>query len=116
MTPSPSPSSQQPANEVQLTGRLAASPRRLTLPSGDELVSLRLVVDRPARTRGTGSGPTVDTIDCSVWATGLARRVERWEPGDVVSLQGSLRRRFWRTPAGARSRYDVEVARARRLR
>jgi single-strand DNA-binding protein len=119
MPPSPKPPSAvpAPANEVRLTGRLAAAPRRITLPSGDELVSLRVVVDRPARRRtATGSAPTVDTIECSVWAAGLARRVERWEPGDVVSLSGCLRRRFWRTPAGARSRYDVEVAQARRLR
>jgi single-strand DNA-binding protein len=119
MPPSPKPASAvpPPANEVRLTGRLAAAPRRITLPSGDELVSLRVVVDRPARRRtATGSAPTVDTIECSVWAAGLARRVERWEPGDVVSLSGCLRRRFWRTPAGARSRYDVEVAQARRLR
>jgi single-strand DNA-binding protein len=118
MPPSPNPpSAVTPAtNEVRLTGRLAATPRRVTLPSGDELVSLRVVVDRPARKRGTGSAPTVDTIECSVWVAGLARRVERWEPGDVVSLSGCLRRRFWRTPAGARSRYDVEVAQARRLR
>lgn len=110
------PPEHHPANAVELTGRLAAAPRRLTLPSGDELVSLRVVVQRPARRRGARSGPTVDTIECSVWAAGLARRVERWEPGDVVSVRGSLRRRFWRTSAGARSRYDVEVAQARRLR
>jgi single-strand DNA-binding protein len=114
--PTTPPLEDQPANAVQLTGRLAAAPLRLTLPSGDELVSLRVVVERPAHRRRTRSGPTVDTIECSVWAAGLARRVERWEPGDVVSVRGSLRRRFWRTPAGARSRYDVEVTQARRLR
>lgn len=104
-------------NTVQLTGRLAAAPIRTILPSGDQVVSLRLVVDRPARTgRRSGARHPVDTIDCSIWTAALARRVERWEPGDVVSLEGALRRRFWRSPGGARSRYDVEVSRARRLR
>lgn len=103
-----------PVNSVELVGRLAAHPTRATLPSGDEVVSLRLVVDRPAR-RGA-KGPGVDTIDCSVWSASLARRVERWHPGDVVRLQGSLRRRFWRSPVGVRSRYEVETTAARRLR
>ena len=33
-----------------------------------------------------------------------------------LTIEGVLRRRFWRTPAGARNRYDVEVTRARRVR
>lgn len=105
-------------NAVSLTGRLAAAPVRVTLPSGDEVVTLRLVVGRPRSRRpvGRASAPTVDTIDCSVWGAGLGRRVERWQPDDVISVRGSLRRRFWRTPAGTRSRYDVEVAQARRVR
>jgi single-strand DNA-binding protein len=34
----------------------------------------------------------------------------------VVEVSGSLRRRFWRTPAGPASRYEVEVNAIRRVR
>ena len=40
-----------PLNEVRLGGRLAAEPVAVVLPSGDELVTLRLVVPRTAGTR-----------------------------------------------------------------
>jgi single-strand DNA-binding protein len=36
-------------NTVTLCGRLAAEPEQRELPSGDTLLTFRLVVDRPAR-------------------------------------------------------------------
>lgn len=106
-----------PVNLVRLYGRLAAAPTEQVLPSGDELVTLRLVVPRPPSRRRGGAGVravSVDTIDCSVWTAALRRKVARWVPGDEILLEGSLRRRFWRSPGGARSRYDVEVLKASR--
>lgn len=32
-----------------------------------------------------------------------------------MSIEGALRRRFWRGPAGASSRYEVEVSKAKGL-
>ena len=109
------PAAQAIENSVHLTGRLAAVPTRVRLPSGDEVVGFRVVVDRPPRHR-RGSSVAVDTIECSVWGAALGRRVEQWQPGDVVTVRGAPRRRFWRTSAGPRSRYEVEVSRARRRR
>ena len=102
-----------PANEVRLRGRLAAEPEARELPSGDEVVTFRLIVDRP---RARARAATVDTIDCTVWAAALRSRVVGWLPGDVLRVQGSLRRRFWKSPQGSRSRYDVEVIKASRER
>jgi single-strand DNA-binding protein len=105
-------------NEVHLGGRLATAPASVVLPSGDELVTLRLVVPRPpGRGRTRARAATVDTVDCSVWPAALRRTVSRWQPGDLIEVEGSLRRRFWRGPGGGpQSRYDVEVVRARRMR
>ena len=107
-----------PLNEVRLGGRLAAEPVAVALPSGDELVTLRLVVPRPpGRGRARSRAVTVDTVDCSVWSATLRRTVLRWRPGDQIEVEGSLRRRFWRGPGGGpQSRYDVEVVKARRSR
>jgi single-strand DNA-binding protein len=103
------------ANEVHLVGRLAAEPESRELPSGDLVVTFRLVVarERPARAPAARSA-TVDTIDCAAWTKSAQRSVRAWEPGDVVEVRGSLRRRFWRSPHGPSSRSEVEVSNARR--
>jgi single-strand DNA-binding protein len=98
-------------NEVHLVGRLAAAVVDRQLPSGDTLATFRLVVDRP---RGA-PGPRVDTVDCAAWRGDVRRTIAHWSPGDVVRVEGELRRRFWRAGAAAVSRYEVEVGRARRL-
>lgn len=106
------PDEQQARNEVSLMGRVAADPVSTELPSGDVVVSLRVIVDRDKRTRRP---PSVDTIDCCAWSPRARRSVSSWQPGDVVEIEGALRRRFWKGSAGSASRYEVEVRRARRV-
>lgn len=106
-------------NEIRLRGRLAASPIERLLPSGDAVVTFRLVVSRPPNhRRGQAGGrvASVDTIECSAWGAALRRKVVRWGDGDLITVDGAIRRRFWQAPGGARSRYDVEVRRAIRER
>jgi single-strand DNA-binding protein len=107
----------EPRNEVLLVGRLSAPPEERSLPSGDVLVSFRVVVDRPPIRRRSAPGrtTTVDALECVVWTGPLRRAALGWRPGDVLELEGALRRRFWRVPTGASSRYEVEVSRARRV-
>jgi len=93
-------------NEVHLRGRWVGGEER-TLPSGDVVVVARVVVAR--------AGGGVDTLDCAVWTRILRRRVLRLPEDSLVDLTGSLRRRFWRTPSGASSRYEVEVTQLRRI-
>lgn len=104
-------------NDVHLVGRLAAEPERRELPSGDVLVSFRVVVRRPpaARRRGGGRVPTVDTLDCAAWRADVQRALARMSAGDIIELHGSLRRRFWRAGPAAVSRSEVEVGRIKRL-
>lgn len=105
-------------NEVVLVGRVAAAAQERVLPSGDVLCSWRVVVDRPPPRRPLPEGarpPTIDTVDCVVWTAVLRRTVLGLQPGDVVAVEGALRRRFWRSGAGAASRYEVEAGKVRRL-
>ncbi len=108
------------SNEVHLVGRLAAEPESRELPSGDLVVTFRLVVTRDRTTRAASArsasarAATVDTIDCSAWTKAAQRSVRTWQPGDVVDVRGALRRRFWRSPHGSSSRSEVEVSTARR--
>jgi single-strand DNA-binding protein len=122
MSTSPTPgatsaeSASDPAhvNAVTLTGRLAADPEPRDMPSGDLLLTFRLVVDRPGVPGAHRR--QVDTIDCAAWTGRVQRTVRSWHAGDIVSVEGHLRRRFRRSEAGPTSRFEVEVTRARRAR
>jgi len=100
-------------NEVRLRGRVSNQPAERVLPSGDRLVSLRVIVPRP-RTRA-GSSVSVDTFDCVAWTTRAGDALLRLAPDDSVDITGALRRRFWRGEQGAVSRVEVEVTRVKRL-
>lgn len=102
-------------NEVRLVGRVAAEPSVVIMPSGDELVTARLIVERPRPPAGRGKPRQIDTVTCAAWSPRQRRRLRIWNPGDTVEVIGALRRRFWRTTLGARSRYEIEVATATRL-
>ncbi len=102
-------------NDVVLVGRVAAEPLARAMPSGDSMLSFRVVI---RRADGSKSHGTVDTLDCAAWRADVRRIVSRWVPGDRVELQGAVRRRFWRAGGAggpAASRWEIEVRRARRL-
>src|SRR4051794_41698422 len=87
-------------NDVLLRGRLSAPAEIRTLPSGDAVVTFRLVVRRPEpRVRGQ----SVDVLTCITYDRSLQRRVAVWQPGDIVEGEGGLQRRVWRTRPGTAS-------------
>lgn len=106
-----------PRNEVLLVGRLAGEPDERILHSGDELLAFRLVVDRPPpkKPRPGARTPTVDALECATSTAAVMRSARSWAPGDVVEVEGSIRRRFWRGPAGLASKCEIDVTKARRL-
>lgn len=91
------------ANEVFLRGRLADTPALVELPSGDLMLTFRLVVARDKKSR-------VDSIECVALAAGVRRRLERTGAGDILEVSGQLHRRFWRSPTGPASRYSVQAS------
>jgi single-strand DNA-binding protein len=120
-------SRQPPAttNEVVLVGRVSAAPERRELPSGDQLVTLRVVVDRPVqkvaarapRKGATGDPPkrAVDVVDVACWSKRTQRSAGGLEPDDGVRVEGALRRRFFAAGGGRASRYEVEATRIVRV-
>lgn len=101
-------------NEVTLVGRVSAEPQHRDLPSGDRLVTFRLVVDRPPERGSTRRA--VDAIDVACWARGVQRTASSLAPEDLVRVEGALRRRFFASGAARASRYEVEARRVSRLR
>lgn len=102
-------------NEVRLAGRISAGPEERVLPSGDVLWTFRIVVPRPPAGRA-GVRAGVDALECAVWGGRVRRSVAGWGEGDLVEVTGAIRRRFFRTAAGAASRVEVEVASGRLIR
>jgi single-strand DNA-binding protein len=99
------------SNEVLLVGRVSGAVEERTLPSGDLVVQLRVVVprdDQPGRGH-RGRRATVDTIDVTCWQSALRRKALRLREGMEVEVRGALRRRFWRSAGGPASRYEVEA-------
>ncbi len=105
------------ASGVVLTGRVTTGPEERVLPSGDRVVSFRVSVPRRPTPLGRGSRQRSDWIDCVTGSARCRRSVLRWSVGDVVEVEGVLRRRFLRAPGPAGStRLEVEMLAGRRLR
>lgn len=102
-------------NTVHLTGRISAEPESRILPSGDEVLTFRVVVRRGASARRR-SKQVVDTIECSAWSASLRRKIARWPAGTEVTVQGELRRQFRRGGAGVVSFVTVDVDSCARVR
>ena len=95
-------------NDLLLRGRVSAEATTKELPSGDNVVEFRLIVTR-AECEG------VDTLDIAAWSaksrkTALALKADQW-----VEISGSIHRRFWQSPGGLASRWQVEAIEISRL-
>jgi single-strand DNA-binding protein len=102
------------ANEVHLTGRVSAPPQQRQLPSGDVVVSFRLVVPR-TRAAQRRTRQSVDTVECSVWTARLRRAAQSLTAGAQVSVAGELRRTFRRSSTGVTSWVTVDVGEMQRM-
>ena len=104
-----------PANVVRLRGRVSTAPEERVLPSGSVILTLRVSVPREPTPMTQGSRQQSDWVDCSVWSARVRRTVARWRNGDVVEVEGSVRRRFYRGGDGTSTRLEVEVLAGRLL-
>ncbi|MER6970717.1 single-stranded DNA-binding protein [Nocardioides sp. NPDC000445] len=101
-------------NEVRLIGRLSLAAEEKELPSGDQLTAFRVVVNRP-RDKRRGSRVQIDALECHTWVARVRRAAMTWQVGDVIEVNGSLRRRFFKTGGRLQSMTEVEVTSARRV-
>lgn len=102
-------------NEVALCGRVSSAPLERELPSGDRVVTFRLVMARDRTPMTAKSKQVSDWVDCAAWGGRVRRTVASWQVGDQVEVEGALRRRFYRDGAGASTRLEVEVLTGRCL-
>ena len=100
---------QPPANSVRLRGRVSTAPEERELPSGARILTLRVSVPREPSPMTQGSKQQSDWVDCSVWGARVRRTVGRWQSGDIVEVEGALRRRFYRGGDATSTRLEVEM-------
>ena len=98
-------------NEVHLQGCVSSLPTAKILPSGDEVVEFRIVIDRMQRRGGQKSlRREVDSLEIAAWNPRERRAALKLQPGDWVRIEGSVHRRFWSSPKGIASRWQIEVS------
>ncbi len=95
-------------NHVAVSGRVSQAAEVRILPSGDELVTFRVIVGRPAAALKR-SKQKVDTFECVVWLAKLRKAAARLEAGEQVEVTGQLRRRFSRAKGVPTSFVSIEV-------
>ena len=96
-------------NEVCLTGRVSSAPEERELPSGDRVVTFRLVMQRDRTPMTAKSRQVSDWVHCAAWGGRARRSAASWQIGDQVEIEGALRRRFFRDAAGSSTRLEVEM-------
>lgn len=96
-------------NVVLLRGKVSTPPEERELPSGTSIVTMRLSVARETSPMTEGSRQTADWVDCAAWGRKVRRTVSGWRAGDVVEVEGALRRRFYRGASGTATRLEVEL-------
>jgi single-strand DNA-binding protein len=114
--PAPARDEVETVNTVHLVGRVSSGPQARALPSGDVVVTFRVVVPRPRRPRSEAARAAVDAIDIACWTARTRGTAGGLAEGEHVEIEGSLRRRFFAGAAGRVSRYEVEARRLRRKR
>ena len=92
--------------DVHLIGRMGGGALERELPSGDVVSTFTVVIDRAPR---RGSRVVVDAIPCQAFPARLRARVARLDPGVLVDVEGTLRRRFWRAASGLGSALELDV-------
>lgn len=95
-------------NDLLLRGRVSADAVSKELPSGDTVVEFRLIVSRLER-------EGVDTLDIAAWSAKMRKFALSLKPDEWIEVSGSVHRRFWQSPSGLASRWQIEAADISRL-
>jgi len=95
-------------NDLLLRGRVSAPATSKELPSGDKVVEFRLIITRTER-------EGVDTLDIAAWSTKSRKIALTLEGDEWVEISGAIHRRFWQSPTGVASRWQIEADEILRL-
>ena len=96
-------------NEVRIVGTVQSDPQVRQMPSGDELLVLRVSVERPASARRSSRSPRYDVFEVNCFTASTRKAACRLREGQAVEVLGAMRRRVRRVDAGAMVRMELEA-------
>jgi single-strand DNA-binding protein len=96
-------------NKVILVGNLGADPESRSLPSGDEVVNLRIATSESWKDRDGNRQERTEWHRVAIFNQNLGRVAKSYlRKGSKVYLEGQIQTRKW-TDQGGQERYSTEI-------
>lgn len=96
-------------NKVVLMGNLTRDPELRAIPSGQNVCSFSLAVNRSWKNAAGEQQEAVDYIDCNIWGKPAEIINQYMKKGSGILVSGRLQQRSWEQEGQKRSKVEVVV-------
>ena len=96
-------------NKVTLMGNLTRDPELRTTPTGSNVCSFSLAVNRTWKNANGEQQEAVDYIDCNIWGKPAEIINQYMSKGSGILVSGRLQQRSWEQEGQKRSKVEVVV-------
>jgi single-strand DNA-binding protein len=96
-------------NKVVLMGNLTRDPELRSIPSGQQVASFSLAVNRTWNNANGEKQEAVDYIDCNAWGKPAEIITQYMTKGSAILVSGRLQQRSWEQDGQKRSKVEVVV-------
>lgn len=96
-------------NKVVLMGNLTRDPELRSIPSGQQVASFSLAVNRTWKNANGEQQEAVDYIDCNAWGKPAEIITQYMTKGSAILVSGRLQQRTWEQEGQKRSKVEVVV-------
>lgn len=90
-------------------GNLTRDPELRAIPSGQQVASFSLAVNRSWKNASGEQQEAVDYIDCNVWGKPAEIITQYTKKGSAILVSGRLQQRSWEQEGQKRSKVEVVV-------
>jgi len=96
-------------NKVVLMGNLTRDPELRSIPSGQQVASFSLAVNRTWKNASGEQQEAVDYIDCNAWGKPGEIITQYMKKGSAILVSGRLQQRQWEQEGQKRSKVEIVV-------
>jgi single-strand DNA-binding protein len=96
-------------NKVVLMGNLTRDPELRSIPSGQQVASFSLAVNRTWKNSNGEQQEAVDYIDCNAWGKPGEIITQYMKKGSAILVSGRLQQRQWEQEGQKRSKVEIVV-------
>lgn len=90
-------------------GNLTRDPELRSIPSGQQVASFSLAVNRTWKNANGEQQEAVDYIDCNIWGKPAEIITQYMNKGSAILVSGRLQQRSWEQDGQKRSKVEVVV-------